>query len=126
MSGVSTQGVGAALCANADVVSAVSAAAIKRVLVENLVITHAPSNRSEKVWRPANFLNKSRTPLSRQYDESCRRDRRPYDFCDFPLPTLRLSSGFGLEPVIAKYVMGMIRMNRVMKFFWGAPLLRRS
>ena len=49
MSGFSSQGVGAAACANADVVSAVSAAAIKRVLVENRVILHAPGNRSEKL-----------------------------------------------------------------------------
>jgi hypothetical protein len=55
MSGVSTQGVGAAVCANADVVSAVSAAAIKKaatikkVLVENLVIMCPPGNRSSKL-----------------------------------------------------------------------------
>src|SRR6266481_163911 len=97
MSGVRTHGVGAAACANADVVSAVSAAATKRVLVENLVIMHSPSNRSKKL-APAHFLNKSRTPLSRQYDYSIRRSRR-LGLCDFPLPASRLSSGFGLESV---------------------------
>jgi len=44
MSGDSTHGVGAALCALADVASAVSAIAAKSVLVENLVIVHSPSN----------------------------------------------------------------------------------
>jgi hypothetical protein len=34
-------------------------------LVENLVILHSPSNRSEK-----EALNKSRTPFFRQYDGS--------------------------------------------------------
>jgi hypothetical protein len=67
MSGVSTQGAGAAACANAEVVSAASAAAAKTVLVENLVIILAPSNLSEFLHRAA--LNKSRTPLPRQYDE---------------------------------------------------------
>src|ERR1700710_169615 len=53
MSGVSTQGVGAAACANAEGVSAAgavatkSAAVIKIVLPENLVILRSPRNRSE-------------------------------------------------------------------------------
>jgi hypothetical protein len=42
MSGLSTQGVGAAAWADADVENALSAAAIKTVLVENLVILHPP------------------------------------------------------------------------------------
>src|ERR1700722_13741756 len=66
MSGESTHGVGSALCAKADVVSTLSAAAIKNVLVENFVIPRAPRHRSEK---SANVLNKSRTLSSRQYDE---------------------------------------------------------
>jgi len=53
MSGVSTHGVGAALSANAHVVNAVNAAAINRVLVENLVIMHSPGNLISKlVARP--------------------------------------------------------------------------
>jgi len=43
-------------------------------LVEDIVIMHAPSNRSEIIGRPV--LNKSRTPLPRQYDETVRRTRR--------------------------------------------------
>src|SRR6266576_2448309 len=104
MSGVSNQGVGAALCANTDGVSAVSAAAIKRALVESLVILHAPSNHQKKFGnsQPASLLNKSRTPLSRQYGASIRHERRHLRLCDYPLPTSRLSSGFGLKPVINK------------------------
>jgi hypothetical protein len=45
VSGESTHGVGAAaLCANAEAVAMVSAAANKTVLVENLIILRAPSN----------------------------------------------------------------------------------
>jgi hypothetical protein len=73
MSGFSSQGVGAGLCANADVESAVSAAAIKNVLVENPVIIAAPGNPCKY----ANILNKSRTPLPRQYDETYRRSAAP-------------------------------------------------
>ena len=53
MSGLSTQGVGAGVSANADVVSAASAAATKKVLVENLVIIRTPGNRPSKPrqWR---------------------------------------------------------------------------
>jgi len=44
MSGFSSQGAGAGLCANADAESAVSAAAIKNLVVENPVIIAAPGN----------------------------------------------------------------------------------
>src|SRR6267378_303967 len=83
MSGFNSQGVGAAACANAGVVSAAgaaattSAAAIKSVLVENLVILHSPSYRSEG---GISFLNKPRTPFSRQYGEPFRRSKDPRDF----------------------------------------------
>src|ERR1017187_10779829 len=43
--------------------------------------------------------------------------------CDFPLPTSRLSSGLGLEPLFAKNVIGMIRMNHVMKICLGVASL---
>src|ERR1700733_4037392 len=43
MSGDSTHGAGAALCALADAASAVSATAASNVLVENLVIVHPPA-----------------------------------------------------------------------------------
>jgi hypothetical protein len=76
MSGFSSQGVGAGLCANADVESAVSAAAIKNVLVENPVIIAAPGNLPNNL-ASANILNKSRTPLPRQYDETYRRSAAP-------------------------------------------------
>jgi hypothetical protein len=101
------------------VVSAVSAAAIKTVLVENLVILRAPGNRSEK---NGPVLNKSRTPLSRQYDRSIRRAARRLRHCDFPHPSSRLSSGFGLERQFAKYGTGMIRMNHVVKICLGVAL----
>jgi hypothetical protein len=44
-------------------------------LVENLVIVHSPSGRSKKFVAAicANFLNKPRTLISRQYDERIRR-----------------------------------------------------
>src|ERR1700742_3693103 len=74
MSGVSTQGVGAGVSADADRISAelvrtdvVSATAVKSVFVENRVIRRAPSKRSKKVTA-LGALNKSRTPLPRQYD----------------------------------------------------------
>src|SRR5712671_912524 len=50
MSGLSTHGVGAAACAKADVASADSAAAIKRVLVENPIIIILPGGRSLRVF----------------------------------------------------------------------------
>src|SRR3954454_616388 len=43
MSGFSSHGAGAAACANAEVVSAASAAAIKKLLVENPVIVILPA-----------------------------------------------------------------------------------
>jgi hypothetical protein len=43
MSGFNSQGVGAAACANAEVVSAVSAAVIKKLLVENRIIVILPA-----------------------------------------------------------------------------------
>jgi hypothetical protein len=74
MSGVSTQGVGAGAWANADVVSAPSAAAIKRVFVENLVIVHSPRQPIRIV---DSILNKSRTPMPRQYHETVGRSAHP-------------------------------------------------
>jgi len=68
MSGVSTQGVGAGACANAGVASAPTAAAIKRVFVENLVIVHSPRQPIVDL-----ILNKSRTPSPRQYDQTVHR-----------------------------------------------------
>jgi len=96
MSGASTQGVGAAACANADVVIAVSAAAIKSVFFENSprvekslgeesvgvedwVMMHARGDCS-------NFLNKSRTSFARQYAASVRRRTFRRDFVIFRLP----------------------------------------
>jgi hypothetical protein len=46
-------------------------------LVENLVILHSPSYRSEG---GISFLNKPRTPFSRQYGEPFRRSKHPRDF----------------------------------------------
>src|SRR5450631_3786794 len=95
MSCSSTQGVGAAACANAVVVIAVSAAAIESVFFENSprvekslgeesvgvedwVMMHAPGDCS-------NFLNKSRTSFARQYAAVRRRTFRR-DFVIFRLP----------------------------------------
>src|SRR6267142_3909226 len=66
MSDFSSHGVGAAACAHAAVVRAVSAAAIERVLIESLIISF-----SRTVLLVV--LNKPRTPFSRQYDGSFRR-----------------------------------------------------
>jgi hypothetical protein len=93
MSGASTQGVGAAACANADVVIAVSAAAIESVFfeksprvekslgeesvgVEDWAMMHPPGGCS-------NFLNKSRTSFVRQYNASVRRRTFRRDFVIF-------------------------------------------
>jgi hypothetical protein len=93
MSGASTQGVGAAACANADVVIAVSAAAIESVFfeksprveksrgeesvgVEDWVMLQAPGDR-------CNFLNKPRTSFVRQYNASVRRRTFRRDFVIF-------------------------------------------
>ncbi len=46
-----------------------------------------------------------------------------FRLCDFPPPTSRLSSDFGLEPFLKKTSRGMIRMNHVMKTCWGVVLL---
>src|SRR5665647_3252885 len=114
MSGFSSQGVGLAASANADVVSAISAAAVKRVLVENLVILLAPSNRSEKVG-PAmavrRFLNKSRTSIARQHHGPVHRSARRSRLWDLPRPASRLCSGLGLEQHFAKDVIGMIPVS---------------
>jgi hypothetical protein len=99
MSGFSSQGVGAGLCAKADVESAVSAAAIKSVLVENPVIIAAPGKLPNNL-ASANFLNKSRTLRPRQYDGPIGRSTPP-THCDFAKPSSRLSCGFGLEAVFA-------------------------
>jgi hypothetical protein len=88
MSGFNSHGVGA--CANADVVSAVSAAAIKRVLVENPVILPSPIDRSEKVGHIVEQITNVILP------STCRFAASPsIRLCDFPPSASRLSSGFG-------------------------------
>jgi hypothetical protein len=49
MSGASTQGVGAALWALADVASAASATAARTVFIENLVIVRSPATDPKKL-----------------------------------------------------------------------------
>jgi hypothetical protein len=61
--------------------------------------------------------------LFRQYDGFIRRSARRSRLWDFPLPASRLCSGSGLEQRFAKYVIGMIRMNHVMKIYLGAALV---
>jgi hypothetical protein len=88
MSGLSTQGVAAA-CADAAVVSTLSAAAIKRVLVDRPVIPHPPGYRFEILnGVPTIPLNKPRTIFARQYNEG---PVRGAGFsCDFVISRLTL------------------------------------
>src|SRR6185437_12866674 len=116
MSGASTQGVGAATSANAEEVSAASAAATTSVLLENVVIIVLPAT----VAAAASVLNKSRTPRSRQHNRSIGDGR--LRLCDFRFMASRLSCSFSLESTVAKLVIGMIRMNLVMKVCLGAAL----
>src|SRR5712691_12844943 len=94
MSGVSTHGVGSAACAKADVASADSAAAIKRVLVENRVIIVLPGGRSLRVFVGPPVLEQTTNVVL----PSIRRVHSPapitlsFRLCDFPLPASRLSS----------------------------------
>src|SRR6266540_4961110 len=114
MSDFSSQGVGAAACANADVASPVSATAIKKVLVEDLVIVILPA---AKLASAPSVLNKSRTPLFRQWH--LRRIMHSLRLCDFPHPTSRLCSRFRLQTLYCQKCHRMIRMNLVMKIGFG-------
>src|ERR1700692_3493205 len=122
MSGDSTQGVGLAACANADVVSAVSAAAIKRVLVENRVILHAPGNRPEKLRRSDScfeqITNAVAASIRRVHSRRCAAFKT-LGFAAAGFATMLRSSP---ERVFAKYAIGMIRMNLVMKICLGVAL----
>src|SRR3954449_3612933 len=71
MSGESTQG--AALCAPAAVASAVSAAAVTSVFIENRLILEF-SRQPIRIHANQALLNKSRTAIRRQYDASRSRD----------------------------------------------------
>src|ERR1700752_3901983 len=93
MSGFSSHGVGCS--ANADVVSAAIAAAIKRVLGENRVILHAPTTGPQNLCGPS-LLNKSRTVSARQHDACCDLSGA-LRLCDFLARTSRLSS----SPILA-------------------------
>src|ERR1700752_833738 len=99
MSGFSSHGVGAALCAKAEVESAASAAASKRLLVENRVILSSPGIGPKKFGVPPIILNKSRTSLLRQYDDTTSRFAavRHSRLWDLPPPASRLCSGSGLD-----------------------------
>src|SRR5436190_18072708 len=88
MSGFSSHGVA---CAKAEVESAVSAAAIKKVLVEIPVIVIL------LLCRGRHLLNKSRTMLFRQYDLCSHRITPCLRVCDFPPATSRLCSRFRLQ-----------------------------
>src|SRR6476646_3468643 len=70
MSGFSSHGVGA-FCAKAVVVSAASAAAVKKV-VRNRVISRLMVILPAETGVPVILLNKSRTSFFRQYDGSRR------------------------------------------------------
>src|SRR6267378_188816 len=101
MSGLSTHGVGAAACAKADVASADSAAAIKRVLVDIRVIIVLPGDRFKSFCRPAIFeqiTNAILRSIRRVY--SPQRASLDFRLCDFPLPASRLSFDFSLESLL--------------------------
>src|SRR5471030_1515650 len=106
MSGASTQGVGAAACANADVVIAVSAAAIEsvffensprvekslgeeRVGVEDWVMMHAPGDCSNCLEQTTNIIRPSIRGVRSPPDVSPR-------LCDFPASASRLCCRFSL------------------------------
>src|SRR6267378_2396552 len=87
MSGFSSQGVGAAASAKAAVVNAApaSAAAISNVLVDNLVILHAPQ-RSEKSglpWRPAMSEQNTNADLA-SIRQACSMRGAPFKSLGFP------------------------------------------
>ena len=81
-----------------------------------------PATGQKKVWLPA-ILEQITNAIVPSIRRVCSPLRASFKTCDFQLPASRLSSGFGLEPVFAKYVMGMIRMNQVMKICLGVALL---
>src|SRR5271165_6425627 len=106
MSGFSSQGVGAAACANADVASTLRAAAINRIFVEKVSVVRLLVEVFVMIILPTmTFLNKSRTSSLRQYNlpsqaafTTCLGPHtRAIRLCDFPYPASRLSSPFGLE-----------------------------
>src|SRR5882757_5051511 len=108
MSGVSTHGVGSAACAKADVASADSAAAIKRVLVENRVMIILPGGRSLKVFVGPPVLEQITNAILPTIRRVHSPQRATLDFrlCDFPPPTSRLSSDFSLETFLKKNITG--------------------
>src|ERR1700674_411671 len=95
MSGFSSQGVGAACSANAVVVRTASAAAtqklLQKLLVENRVILHAPSNRSREVDGPS-VSEQITNSIVTSTSWIARPTRGVLRLCDFPLQTSRLSS----------------------------------
>jgi len=107
MSGFSSHGVGAAACANADVASPVSTAAIKKVF-ENLVIVVPPGGQFG--FCPS-LLNKSRTSLFRQCH--LRRITLSRPLCDLRLRDYVPISGYKRGYCQKRH--RMIRMNLVMK-----------
>jgi hypothetical protein len=70
---------------------------------------------------PPRRLNKSRTSFARQYIRTGSHGVRRIS--DFSAGALRLSSAFGLERSSKKKLLtGMIRMNQVVKLFFGLAL----
>src|SRR4030088_148508 len=115
MSGDSTHGVGLSASATAAVVSAVIAAAARRIVIEDLVILMLPATSSfEQI---TNAVAQSIRLKSLRYRALVQ------EVCDLPRAASRLSSRSGLEQVFSKYVMGMIRMNHVMKMCLGIAAL---
>src|SRR5690349_24353176 len=111
MSDFSSQGVGAAPCANAHVENPVRTAAAKAVFAKMLVIFHPPHGHSASL---PHALNKSRTVLSSQLAPSTHH-AAAFETLSFPAFDFATMLPFRLQSRIAKNVIGMVRMNHVMK-----------
>src|SRR5205807_5158704 len=117
-------------CANADVASTLSAAAIKRVFFEVLFILHPPRMIFEQITnvvvpstRPAFTTCLHDLPSQFAFTICLGPHARAIRLCDFPHGPSRLSCGFGLETRRQDEVIGMIRMNHVIKVCLGIALL---
>src|SRR5438105_15574764 len=106
MSGFSSQGVGAAPCANAQLENPVRTAAVKTDFVETLVIVILPAALS---GLSPHVLNKSRTALCRQLAPSTH--HTGLETLSFPAFDFATMFAFRLQACIAKNLKGMVRMN---------------
>src|SRR5258708_17565509 len=98
MSGVSTHGVGAAACAKADVASADSAAAIKRVLVENRVIIILPGGRSLRVFVGPPVIEQTTNAVLPSIRRSSSPPPRALYLCSFEFSAPAFARSFRCHP----------------------------